>query len=511
MNNQFSRRDFLKLAGLLPLGLATPRLLHRLDATALAQERSKNVLIIIFDAFSAYDISLYGYERQTTPNIDRLAKRAVVYHNHFAAGNFTTPGTASLLTGVLPWTHRALNLNGEIAGPYVTKSVFSAFKDKDYYRIAYSHNGFANTFLKQFHNDLDELIPRESLYLESYDSFISTLFKNDDDIASVSWVRNMKVKEEGSAYSLFLSHLYESLQERKIESLKPIFPRGLPTTGLVNPYLLETAVDAISRRLSEIPQPFMGYFHFMPPHHPYRTSREFFNTFKGDGFKPVEKPRDALADKISMEQLRRRTEYDEFILYCDREFGRLYNYLESSGLLEDTWVILTSDHGEMFERGISGHGSKVLYQPVVRIPLMIFEPGRQVGADIHEYTSAVDVLPTLAHLTGQETPSWTEGLVLPPYATTDLIQNRSLYVVQAIDNAQDAALTQASTVLVKENYKLHNYFGYPEAPESGLVKLFDIKSDPEELVDLSASKNGLALELLTELQGKLTEVNKPYL
>jgi len=160
MNNQFSRRDFLKLAGLLPLGLSAPRLSRILDAHALAQEKPKNVLIIIFDAFSAYDISLYGYNRRTTPNIDRLAKRAIVYHNHFAAGNFTTPGTASLLTGVLPWTHRAFNLNGKVADPYVTKNIFSAFND--YYRIAYSHNGFANTFLKQFHNGLDELIPRES-------------------------------------------------------------------------------------------------------------------------------------------------------------------------------------------------------------------------------------------------------------------------------------------------------------------------------------------------------------
>jgi arylsulfatase A-like enzyme len=509
MNNRFSRRDFLKLAGLLPLGLSAPGLSRMLDMPTLAPEKPKNVIVIIFDAFSAYDISLYGYDRQTTPNINRLAKRAVVYHNHFAAGNFTTPGTASLLTGVLPWTHRALNLNGKIADPYVTKSIFSAFKD--YYRIAYSHNGFANTFLKQFHNDLDELIRRESLYLESYDSLISTLFEKDDDIASVSWVRSMKVNEEGSAYSLFLSHLYESLQERKIESLKPLFPRGLPTTGLVNPYLLETAIDVISRRLSEIPQPFIGYFHFMPPHHPYRTSREFFNVFKGDGFKPVEKPIDLLADKINVEQPRRRTEYDEFILYCDREFGRLYNYLESYGLLENTWVVLTSDHGEMFERGISGHGSRVLYQPVVRIPLLIFEPGRQAGADIHEFTSAVDVLPTLAHLTGQKNPNWTEGVVLPPYATTDLNINRNVYIVQAIDNAQYAPLTQASTVLVKENYKLHYYFGYPEAPEGELVRLFDIESDPEELVDLYPSKRGLTMELLNELKAKLAEVNKPYL
>jgi arylsulfatase A-like enzyme len=509
MNHRLNRRDFLKLAGLLPIGLSAPRLLRTLDAPTLAQEKPQNIIIIIFDAFSAYDISLYGYARQTTPNIDRLAQRAVVYHNHFAAGNYTTPGTASLLTGVLPWTHRALNLNGKVIEPYVSKNIFSAFRD--YYRIAYSHNGFANVFLRQFQNDLDELIPRESLYLESIDTLVSTLFRNDDDIASVSWVRSMKVSEEGSAYSLFLSHLYESLQDRRIERLKPLFPRGLPTTGSVNPYLLETAIDALGKRLAEIPQPFMGYFHFMPPHHPYRTSREFFNAFRDDGVRPIEKPIDILAEKISKEQPMKRTEYDEFILYCDKEFGRLYDTLESSGLLENTWVVLTSDHGEMFERGITGHGSRVLYQPVVRIPLIVFEPGRQVGTNVYESTSAVDLLPTLTHLTGRENPDWSEGALLPPYAGNNRQLNRHVYVVQAIDNPHSAPLTQASIVLIKEDYKLHYYLGYPETPEGELVKLFDLKSDPEELVDLYASKKGIASDLLEELKSKLAEVNKPYM
>ena len=509
MNKRLNRRDVLKLAGLLPIGLAAPRLLRMLNTPFLAQGLSKNVIVILFDAFSAYDISLYGYARQTTPNIDRLANRAIVYHNHFAGGNFTTPGTASLLTGVLPWTHRALNLNSQVAEPYIEKNIFSAFPD--YYRIAYTHNGFANTFLRQFRGHLDELIPRESLYLQSYDSLISSLFNNDDDIASISWIRAMKVNEEGSAYSLFLSHLYESLEERKLENLKPRFPRGLPTVSLVNPYVLETAIDAIKRRLTQIPQPFLGYFHFMPPHHPYRTSHEFFNAFKGDGVRPLEKPVESLARRVVKGLPEQRTEYDEFILYCDREFGRLYNYLESSGLLENTWLVLTSDHGEMFERGISGHGSKVLYQPVVRIPLLIFEPGRQNRQDVYDDTSAVDVLPTLTHLTGQKAPHWTEGNILPPFAEPDL--NRNIYTVQAIDNPQYAPLTQASTVLVKENYKLHYYFGYPELSNSDgeEVRLFDTKADPEELVDLSSSRKGIASELLNTLKNKLTEVNKPYL
>src|SRR5215216_5545362 len=127
MNHRLNRRDFLKLAGLLPLSLSAAPSLRVLEKFAAAQETPKNVIVVIFDAWSAYDISLYGYARQTTPTIDRLANRAVVYHNHFSAGNFTTPGTASLLTGVLPWTHRALNLNSKVTDPYVTKSIFRAF------------------------------------------------------------------------------------------------------------------------------------------------------------------------------------------------------------------------------------------------------------------------------------------------------------------------------------------------------------------------------------------------
>jgi arylsulfatase A-like enzyme len=185
--------------------------------------------------------------------------------------------------------------------------------------------------------------------------------------------------------------------------------------------------------------------------------------------------------------------------------------MKSSGLLENTWLVLTSDHGEMFERGFAGHGSKLLHQPVVRIPLMIFEPGRDSGIDVHEYTSAIDILPTLSHVTGHHIPDWGEGTVLPPYGTTQPVSDRNIYVVQAIDNLPNAPLTEASTTLVKENYKLHYYFGYPEAENAELVKLFDIQSDPEELIDLSSSKKGIALELLDELKRKLKEVNEPYL
>ncbi len=97
MKRNINRCDFLKLAGLLPLGMATPRLMRHLGASQLLQDGRKNVLVVVFDAFSAYHLSLHGYQRETMPNLARLVERAVVYHNHYAGGSFTTPGTASLL------------------------------------------------------------------------------------------------------------------------------------------------------------------------------------------------------------------------------------------------------------------------------------------------------------------------------------------------------------------------------------------------------------------------------
>ena len=509
MKKPITRRDFLKLAGLLPLSVAAPGL----DTYLLPSQqagKSQNIIIVVFDAFSAYNMSLYGYPRETTPNLARLAERAVVYHNHYAGGNSTMPGTASLLTGTHPWTHRAFGLDKKtVEKSFVSKNIFSAFQN--HYRLAYTHNPVADRILTQFSGEIEEHIPLEKLFLAN-DGFINALFNNDKDTASVSWVRAMKRHEEGFAYSLFLSRWIEKQREGIISDLRPQYPRGIPHIGADEYFLLEDAVDWLEEKLGDILQPFVGYFHFLPPHRPYLTHRDFQNRFARDGFSPVFKPPDLFKEKATEFILRKRTDYDEFILYLDREFGRFMDKMTELGLLENTWVILTSDHGEMFERGILGHITPVLYQPLVRIPLIIFEPGRKTRTDIYSNTSAVDLLPTLLHVTGQKQASWKEGDVLPPYASNEFNLERNLYVVQARRNDQYQPLTIATLVLVKEQYKLMYFFGYEElGVGKERVELYDIEKDPEELSDLYSSKRETADEMLHELKAKLAEVNTPYL
>lgn len=509
MKKHITRRDFLKISGAIPLSLTTSQVLHHFNGLQQSQGEQKNVLVIVFDAFSAYHLSINGYQRETMPNLARLLERAVVYHNHYAGCNFTTPGTASLLTGTLPWTHRAFRPKATVAEPFVTRNIFSAFQE--YYRIAYTHNGWANILLEQFRDSLDELVPWKMLFLQSYAGFFQNLFQADSDTASLSWTRNMNIKQEGYAYSLFFSHVYQMLQEHKLSELEKIFPRGIPSTGFADSeFTLEQAVDWIDNRLTAIPQPFLGYFHLLPPHGPYNTPLEFYNQFSHDGYNSMVKPEDVFTKSVPENELiQKRTEYDEFLLYVDREFSRLFDRLESSGLLENTWVIFTSDHGELFERGILGHSTNALYEPVIRIPLVIFEPGRSARLDVHNPTSAVDMLPTLLHVNGKNVPDWTEGTILPPYANAD--PGRPIFVVRANKNHPNAPITRASVSLVRERYKLLYFFGYTERDLNEKIVLYDIEADPQELVDLSSLHPEIVARMLAEIKNKLAEVDKPYL
>jgi arylsulfatase A-like enzyme len=502
MKTELNRRDILKLMGLASLSYALPK---GISHSHLQQSPEReNILIVVFDAWSASNISLYGYPRQTTPYLDQLSSRAVVYHNHFAGGHYTPPGTASLLTGTLPWTHRAFTYTPTLDEDFRQKNIFHIFPQ--YYRFAYSHNTLVHHLLDQFKDELDDLLRWQKFYFEH--NPVLSLFRNDQDIASVSWDRTMNLLDDGRAYSLFLSNVYEKIKAKNIEQYIDQFPRGVPSRDDETHFTLEQGIDGLFDLTQTVTQPFFAYFHFLPPHDPYNTRREYFNAFKGDGYTPINKPQRIFND-VSVENLELvRRWYDEFILYVDAEFARLYYLLESSGMLENTWIILTSDHGEIFERGFRGHTTPVFYQPMMNIPLIIFPPGQKERVDIYENTSAIDVLPTLLKVTDQEIPTWTEGVVMPPFADRAQGMNREVTSVQ-VERVKDGVVTAASAMCVRGRYKATWYFGYENIKGGDeIIELYDLEADPEELHNLYSMQKDIADELVQVLRSKLIELNK---
>lgn len=500
MSKPLDRREFIKLASFLPLSMyaAHPSRPHQ-------DPEAKNVIIILFDTLSALNISLYGYARQTMPNLARFAERAVVYHNHFSSGIFTTPGTASLFTGVYPWTHRAIRYDEQVADDFVHKNIFALFDQ--YYRLAYSHNPLVNTFFSQFSDSLDLHKRRQDLYLGN--NFGPQSFPNDYGIASLSWGQVIKRQTDKVTNSLFLSGIYEGYKRNTIQTQGSSFPRGVPNIEGDNYFIIEDAIDWMQQSLVSLPQPYLHYFHLLPPHVPYNTRREFVNTFK-DGLFWDRKPSHIFtAYHTPKFTNRRRQEYDEFILYVDAEFGRLLDWMEANGIFEKSWVVFTSDHGEMFERGILLHEKPVLFQPVIRVPLLIASPGQTTRQDVHAPTSVVDLLPTLLEINGMAIPPWVEGEVLPPFQEQTI--DRSIFALEARKNVSTKSLTRATAMIMRWPFKLVRYWGHPELPGGqDVYELFDLETDPDELNNLYSVKDMLSQRLVEELNERIALADAPY-
>ena len=287
------------------------------------------------------------------------------------------------------------------------------------------------------------------------------------------------------------------------------FPRGIPELNSLH-FILEDVIDWLIADLASLPQPFLTYVHVLPPHEPYSTRSEFIDAFKGDGLKPVKKPLHFEGDNEQSFLNQQRREYDEYMIYADAEFGRLYADLERRSLLDNLLIVVTSDHGQLFERGIHGHVTSALYEPITQVPLLISQPGQTSKQEFSTPTSCVDLLPTLLAASGQLIPEWCEGRILPGFQPVpDEQESRPVFSVEAKRNPKLAPLNKATIAMVKDGYKLINNRGYREAPRA--YELYNLENDPEETQDLSEIEKEIASNLTAELEEKLHEVNEPYL
>jgi arylsulfatase A-like enzyme len=512
MEYQVDRRQFLKLLSLMSsLPLLESQGRSAAMPTSLNQSHGQpNVIILLFDTLSARHLSMHGYPRETTPNLTRFAEKATVYHAHYAAGNFTTPSTASLLTGAYPWAHRAFHHSGIVTMEYQARNLFRLVGDA-YSRILYPHNLWTDLLLHQFRQDGDIYVAPEEFCLADH-TFPDQWFPNDADIAFRSF-EDLLFREISFPGSLFLSFANKiktlHYERTDLNEYAELYPRGVPKLGIYNTFfLLEDVIDGIMALLGNSHQPTLAYFHLFPPHEPYRPRREFVGIFE-DGWIPPAKEPHLLSAKYPQAALDRwRLEYDEYIAYTDAEFGRLYDFLDRIGLLNNSYVVLTSDHGQLFERGVHGHDTELLYEPVIHIPLMISRPGQHQREDVYAPTSCVDLLPTLLDAIGQPIPHWCQGKVLPASSGERDSDESTIFSVEAKRNSVYSPLTVGTIALIRGQYKLIHYFGY--AGYESEYELYDLANDPEELEDLYSTKRMLAADLRDQLEKKLREVNQPY-
>jgi arylsulfatase A-like enzyme len=354
---------------------------RREDARPLPPADSPNVLLIVLDTVRADRMSVYGYPRPTTPALDRLAQRAVLFTEARATAPWTLASHASMFSGRLP---HELNVQWMTALQDHFPTLAEDFGDRGYATAGFAANiGYCShdtgldrgfTHYEDYWADLEHLRPLRT----------AVLFQGAWDLV------------------LYLGRLP---RDRR---LKPALE------FLAAPYRKDAAMvnRQFTRWLSErreAHRPFFAFLNYYDTHVPYvppqgtpprfgtgpRTLGDFH--FLIGLWDMIDKSR-VVPHYTQLLQ----DSYDNCLAYLDEQLGNLFETLKSRGVLDHTVVIITSDHGEeLGEHGLFEHGES-LYRPETRVPLLVLLPGRAGPAVVvREPVSLLDLPATIAELSGR--------------------------------------------------------------------------------------------------------------
>lgn len=354
----------LLVALALGIGLNAARALDERRAMEAINARPKpaespNVLLAVWDTVRAPNLSVYGYERATTPTLERLVERGVLFERATSPAPWTLTSHASMFTGALP---REMTADWWRALDQDLPTLAELFSQH-----GYRTGGFvANVLWAGRDVDLDRGFAR----FEDYPIFSPGYFISSASLLKV-WLNSNIVRRTLG--------LHETLGRKSAEQ--------------VNDDLLDWLDDNAER-------PYFAFLNYFDAHSPYLPPPPYDAAFAP---RPNDRwPYKTEGDALTPSQLQAEIDaYDGAIAYVDDRFGRLLHELERRGQLRNTLVIVTSDHGEEFgEHGVFRHGNS-LYDRSLHVPLLMSLAGRiPEGRRISTWVSTRDIGATVQQMAG---------------------------------------------------------------------------------------------------------------
>jgi arylsulfatase A-like enzyme len=431
------------MAGLLALVLGLPIGLAQLWKVEVDAQKP-NVLIILIDTLRADRLGIYGYQRDTSPNLDKLASQGWRFNTAIAQASWTKPSVASMITGL--YVRQTSVTGGGWGQQGKGRAVLVQTLVAQHLTLAeqLASLGYETAaFGKNFH-----LVP-ELGFSQGYLRY--------DWLQPIPIARLRKVAE-------------------RIESrIAPLHysARHLSAVEWINSRFLDW-VDANPERK------FFAYLHHIDVHWPYKSPAPFagmFTTkaspedFNATKFMPetVARLKRGVGETLNPDTLRAMSDaYDEGIRYVDDGLGKVFDALIRRGLYDDTLIIITADHGDEFmEHGLLGHGL-TLYDEMIRVPLIVKFPcpGPHCAPRIvNPQVELVDVFPTVMSVLGAKPPANLVGRNLSEDAAESRIAYSELFTKIALRTPERKWI-------------------YDEQDDSG--ELFNLAQDPGETDDLAA-------------------------
>ena len=332
-----------------------PRVRERRAAAGLpaAAAGATNVLLIILDTVRAANLSLYGYDRETSPNLDEWAASGVVFERAVAPSPWTLPSHASMFTG---------RYNLEV------------------------RTGISRA-LDRHHPTLAEVLARHGYATAGFTANLGYTSRASGLHRGFARYEDFPVDR-----GMFVTQSWVARQAGRLLRRLPGYP------GWDVPKTAEHITDQLEGWLeSRADRPFFVFLNYYDAHSPYRGPEQYRARFGVPAEEEFSQDRQYTTEELQPWI----NAYDGSIAYIDDQLGRVFRMLETRGLRDNTLVIITSDHGEMFgEHGQIEH-TNGLYMPALHVPLVMAYPGRvPPGARVAEPVSLRDLPATVLHLVG---------------------------------------------------------------------------------------------------------------
>ncbi len=373
----------------------SPRAGNRSQNTGLSPAcrrlpQARNVVLIVWDTVRAYNVSAYGHPRETTPNLTQWARSGVTYRSAVAPAPWTYPSHSCFFTGQWPYKLNT-QWNFTLDTPDPTLAEYLASR-------GYQTAGFAaNTNCCSYESGLARGFARYEDYPLSPRALLSRTVPG-------KWILT-KLLTLGAYYDPSLGAFYEqkwaALQSRGAREVNDGF------------------LDWMSRRRPD--RPFFAFLNYFDAHDPYIPPAAFAQHF---GIPPrTRKDYEFLVDYVGLLNDKQRERdlrmavdcYDDCIAFLDNQLGQLLEKLRAQGLLENTDVIITSDHGEAFgDHANFGHASTVDLDET-GVPLVILSPSAPAGRVVNAAVSLRDLPATVVDLLGLSAGSPFPGRSLAAY------------------------------------------------------------------------------------------------
>ncbi len=449
-----SRREFLKKAQGLTIGLTAAAMTGSISLAAADEKRLPNVVFILADDLGWGDLKCYGHPYMKTPSLDKLAKQGVRFTHAYMSGSVCTPARAALMTGRYP---SQVRMHGHIAGHELNEQRgMPDWLDPNEMTLArlLQQNGYTTAHIGKWHLGDAQDAPTPAQYGFDYTRSSTSNDPNSMELWS---------------------------------------PQSRPTATKV---VMDEALKFIEQNKDK---PFYVNAWLVDPHGPLNPSKEQMDEYAWA------KPMPDLDYEGSMRV------YWGTVTEMDKQIGIFLDKLDQMGLAENTIVIFSSDNGpeDIHNRNTSHSGigssgpfrgvKRSLYEGGIRVPMIIRWPAKTPAnvVDNQNIVAGVDLMPSICSLAGVKMP---KNLDIDGVDMSDVFlgkpkkrkphhwQWRFAVLGKQVDLSPTLAMRDGDWKLLMND-------------DGSRVELYDIVKDPSEMNNLAKEKAGIAKKMAKELLG----------